>query len=434
MTQEKGLKDLRDEIRFWINEQTDVFSIRDIDYQFNIRSTDQKKQRSALLSYLTNVGRIKKIDGAPGRYRPVGSSRKRMLLNGDKSKPYALPLPLHISEMAAIYPGNIIVVSGTPNAGKTRFCINLCLLANLFNRPEDDPIVEKYRQAYREFPVDPIKAMLDADEAIPFPQKKIQYMNSEMGEVELANLLSFFPDYMDIFVDSVDFFEQTRNFADSVDPDAINIIDYIEVVDEFWRVGVAISEIHDVLKGGDGIAIVCLQKRPGAAVAKGGYVTIEKPRLVVNLDSNAPFGGIARIAKCKNRIKAENPEGLECDYMIYNGWRVEPISQWRFITEEDRARINLRYKNNLLDEKEYAFKFALIDGGVGQLNYSDLKKWREAYTEIDVDYCLRRLARESKVRPWMKPRTWFFQASAYLKRRNDAAVMDSKPEQGAIPF
>ena len=129
-------------------------------------------------------------------------------------------LPFGLNEMVEIMPGNIIVVAGSPDAGKTALLLNII------------------RQNMR--------------------SHEIHYFNSEMGASELRKRLDKFDD---IALDQWNFkpWERADTFADVIKPGPgkINIIDFLELHDSFYEVGARLSEIHKKLKG----ALACMSSK-----------------------------------------------------------------------------------------------------------------------------------------------------------------------------
>jgi len=83
-----------------------------------------------------------------------------------------------------------------------------------------------------------------------------------MGLSELRMRLELFENCTKDLWKQVRFYERSENFDDVIDPNGINIIDYLEVLDDFWKVGQQIKAIHDKLK--NGIAVIAIQKNKGA--------------------------------------------------------------------------------------------------------------------------------------------------------------------------
>jgi hypothetical protein len=127
--------------------------------------------------------------------------------------------------------------------------------------------------------------------------------------------------------------ERSSNFADVIDPDGFNVIDFMEIYDEFWKIGGWIRDIHVKLK--KGIAIIALQKKTTTKknpqdFGRGGELTLEKPRLYLAMDR-----GKIKIVKAKIwRNHERNPNGLIRDFKIVQGWKFLPQDEW--YTEDDR--------------------------------------------------------------------------------------------------
>ena len=94
---------------------------------------------------------------------------------------------------------------------------------------------------------------------------------------------------------------------------SLNIIDFLEVHDDFYAVGEKIKQIHSALNGG--VAIIAIQKNKGVEFGLGGQRTMEKARLVVNVEP-----GRFKITKAKNFINPKNnPNGMTCEWKLRNG-------------------------------------------------------------------------------------------------------------------
>ena len=90
--------------------------------------------------------------------------------------------------------------------------------------------------------------------------KDIRYINIEMDGSELSELISFFPN-SDTAFDHVEFVEMEDQGADIIDPDGLNIIDYLDPPEgEYFKMTSLIHDIHAKLE--KGIAIICIQKMP----------------------------------------------------------------------------------------------------------------------------------------------------------------------------
>jgi hypothetical protein len=88
------------------------------------------------------------------------------------------------------------------------------------------------------------------------------------------------------------------------------------------------------------------------------------------------------------------------------------------VDEKERDKINRKYKKDAGGESQYAFEFRTKEGEIVGLNFKDLEKWKQAYPEIDVEYELSIIAKNSKGGKWLESKSWFHQVSGLLKKKN----------------
>jgi hypothetical protein len=152
---------------------------------------------------------------------------------------------------------------------------------------------------------------------------EIHYFSSEMGLMEFRERIKYFKRPLAEWNKKMKFYERSDNFADVIRPNAINIIDFLEVHDEFYKVGAFIKEIFDSLR--NGIAIIGLQKNPGTNTGLGGYRGLEKPRLYLTMDS-----GCLKIEKGKNLVNPESKaDGMFIHYNLRKGTEFEIVGNWK---------------------------------------------------------------------------------------------------------
>lgn len=142
-------------------------------------------------------------------------------------------------ESIKIIPGDLLVLAGETNRGKTSFLLNL-----LVNNCEKYPIT---------------------------------YFSSEFNEYKFRERIQRFP-HDKIFDGDKPRFElisRTRNFDDAIAerPDNLCIIDWIKLEDDLFKMGAVLGHIKDNLK--NGIAVVALQKRTYKDVGEGGEGTLD---------------------------------------------------------------------------------------------------------------------------------------------------------------
>ena len=263
---------------------TGEFTTMDIDREFDIKSKDEKRTRSIAIKSLLLDGTIQTSGKRHGNYRLVDSGLKPMDFVNATGEPFDLWLPFNIHDKVKVFPGNIIQINGEKNSGKTAFVLNI------------------------------VKGNMN--------KHRVVYFNSEMGAQELNLRLSL---DNTLSLQSWNFvaYERSSDFSDVIVPGEgnINIIDFLEIHDEFYKMGEYMRNIHDALKGA--IAIVCIQKNKGQEFGLGGGRTEEKPRLILNL-----MPGKVMIKMAKNWVGLENPNGKQVDFKLVNGIKFMQQADW----------------------------------------------------------------------------------------------------------
>lgn len=268
-------------IEKWVKSAPGIFSIRDLDYELGIKDSVSKAKRTRILEDLIISEVVSRDGDRRGFYRPFQKELIEMDYNAVSSKPTGLWMPFHIGKFVDLYPGSIVIVAGSPNAGKTAIMLNI--LKNNMNR------------------------------------FKSHYFNSEMDGAELKERLRLF----DAGLWNFKAYSRNENFADVVFPGEgnLNIIDFLEVHDDFYKVGQSIKDIHSKLNGA--IAVIGLQKNAGQENGLGGFRSMEKARLAITLDQIRDAGKISnkmKITKAKNFAdKNVNPNGWEFSYRLAAG-------------------------------------------------------------------------------------------------------------------
>jgi hypothetical protein len=279
------------EIKEWIKATSGTFSVTNYYFEQQLQHPKQKAQVRAIFSRLANQGVIEPSGNNDGIYQKVDGDVPSINLRAVVPGEFPIELPLGMSELAVIRGKNIIVVAGEKSSGKTCFCLNA--------------------------------AILNANRG-----KRIRYCTSEMGEQELIpRLKKFEPDipYDDWL--SIDFKPRTRNFHHLILPDDINIIDYLGVTDNFYKIAAYIDQIFEKLN--KGIALIAIQKATGADFGRGGEFSIERARLYFTLSRNPPDGGIAKIIDAKEpRREDRHPKFYNCNYHTVRGSIMTLYGDW----------------------------------------------------------------------------------------------------------
>lgn len=280
------VNNLAEEIIEWVQRQPGDFSATFCDKELDLATSSDMKNRAKILERLVSRGIIERYGTRRGWYRLVNTECDEINFMDVDAESLAFKWPLSsLESMIEIYPGNIIVIAGEPNVGKSAFMLSFTQ-----------------------------KNMVD---------HKIHYFSSEMGSIELRKRLMQFETPLADWC----FFpkERSDNFADVVEPNAVNIIDYLEIHDNFYEVGGKLKAIHDKLD--NGVALIALQKNKFTDFGLGGMRGLEKPRLYLAMSSEFP-GGRAKIVKCKNWATTINPNGYFVKFKLLSGCHFIEQHEW----------------------------------------------------------------------------------------------------------
>lgn len=264
--------------------------------------------RDCMLDELVKIRFIERDHKQNGIYHRIDNQIAFMDWEDAEMKQFPVWLPLGLNEKVYISPGNVIVLAGETNAGKTAFVLNVIYRNLVINGGQ---------------------------------QSRVRLLNSEMHPAELKSRLLSIDSCVEAW-QGLEPISRSRDFHQVIEPNSLNVIDFLENLDDFWMIGKKIEAIHNTLE--NGIAIVCLQKKKGEELARGGDFTLEKARLGLSLFYDG-FANYMRITKCKAPVTYPNPQGQEIDFSIESGSNLMPIDQcgWQFVTKEQReARTKTR--------------------------------------------------------------------------------------------
>jgi hypothetical protein len=217
-------------------------------------------------------------------------------------EPLTINLPLELRQEFRVFPKNLIVVGAVTNSCKTTLAMTL--------------------------------ARMNMD------IHQITYINSEMSAEELAEKLRDFEReyaipsktfYRDVFFASsgcnaLDENDMTR-LTSLLDPDGINIVDYITIHDKFYMIGKCLERIHARLNRG--IAIIFFQKDPGAPHLLGKSFPEHLARVVMMIDIDQKTGlRCLQFTKVKFPArKGDRPEGRKIWFSVKDGVSLERTSK-----------------------------------------------------------------------------------------------------------
>ncbi len=256
-----------------------------IDQEFVLQTFKEKEKRRQALHRLKEEGLI---EHAKGQWRVKNLVAEPINYMGAAGKPVNIKWPFGIENYVKMFEHNIAIIAGAKDAGKTAFLLNTIML-NMYDH-------------------------------------EISYFSSEMYEDEMKERLLMFEQEGIINLESWCFkpFARNGDFQDVIDPTGINIIDYLEVTENFAEIGAPIRAIFDKLT--TGIAVIALQKNASTSdyevlLARGGTSTLEKSRLYVSLDK-----GKAKIVVGKNRVNPRvDPVNKTWHYQLDGGCKYSNV-------------------------------------------------------------------------------------------------------------
>jgi hypothetical protein len=138
--------------------------------------------------------------------------------------------------------------------------------------------------------------------------------------VEVADRLNTFEGYLGMRRNDWNFtaahlnIREGQQFEDVIQPDCINICDYLSKADDWHRVGADIERMID--KVGHGLLIVSIQMSDYRDLPHGGSFPVQSARLYLTMKMNRDNGiGTLKILKAKKPVKgAGRVEGCWATY------------------------------------------------------------------------------------------------------------------------
>jgi hypothetical protein len=285
------------EIKVWLESQAGHFRVTDYHNESHSVTKQEKHAANVAFTRLCEQGIIERYGERSGTYRKVENELQIIDWRNASTDEYEMEWPMGLKQLVKLPPKGIAIIAGAPNSGKSSFLIELVRLNE-----------KKY-----------------GDDML--------YANSEMSSGELRGRIDAYPPDMQKNCGwNFTAIERSDKFADVIRPNGFNIIDYLEIYDEFWKIGAQIKDIHKRLD--KGIAVIAIQKNASTGkqqvdYGRGGQITLEKPRLYLAMDK-----GIVKIVKAKLwRTSERNPNGLTRRFKLVGGWKWLPDDAWK--TEEE---------------------------------------------------------------------------------------------------
>ena len=291
----------------------ETFDLDTICRQLQINERENRNYLTIILSKLVHKTPFPPLDKNNRLYRIRDNNYKSInWVDADATKSFPINWPYGIEDNSrfgfdghvVISPGDVIVIAGNSNMGKTSLCLNI-LWENMDNIPctlmgnEYTPIKFKRRVSHMKW--------------------KEPTNGSGLPKFELI--------------------ERRDNWKDIIRPDNLNIIDWVNMDDNFYRIGSIIEGLQSMLN--KGVVVVTLQKNPDKTLGMGGgfsehlaslYLSIDYQRMTVVkakewFDHNPNnemygfeivnygtiFNNIRKIKKCPRCYGTGKLKGSQCE-------------------------------------------------------------------------------------------------------------------------
>jgi len=247
------------------------FSLKDIRAELDIGTEAGKSTLRSIIKRFKDDKIIENAGGL-GWYRVLDGIAPEIDWQDAPGNFIDIKFPFEIEKYARMKGKTMMVVAGSPNTGKTAF-----LLKTVRLNMEHHSV---YLWTTGEGGADELRERFDGiDPDIPKPAP-------------------------------FSVRERFDNFADVIMPDAVNVIDYLDIDSELYMVGAELRKILNKLN--KGVAIVGLQKPFGRELGYGGVFSIKHAYVYLSMDR-----GKLKIVKAKSRADRKvNPINKQWTFKI----------------------------------------------------------------------------------------------------------------------
>lgn len=230
-----------------------------------------------------------------GHYRILACEFKLMDLVNAKFIETDIEMPLNLNKLVDLKAGQIVLVAGVTNTGKTSFMIDFM--------------------------------------ARNMKRWRVRYINSEMDANEFRSVLDAYkgvPQFEDWKFEPIRLGHNVHP-ADLILPGYgnLNIIDYLHPTEAKYAAD-WVANIHDRLDGA--VAVISVQRKQGSDFGYGGPMLNARPRLVLNLDWRKCT--IVKVKFWKNKESGYNPNGMFFEWDLKDGWN--PIKTSKLMNSQEK--------------------------------------------------------------------------------------------------
>jgi len=239
----------------WVKGTTGQFSLRNIYSELGILSAESKSHIRVIMHRLTEEGIVVALGKRDGLYRLVDDEAPEEHWQNANKMSVPLRFPFELEKFVRILPKSLIILAGSSGAGKTALLYNIVVL-NMYDF-------------------------------------EMHLFNSEMGLMQIQERFNAIDPNIP---HPAPFHMRSRqeNFADVIEPNAVNLVDYLDLDSEVYMIGKELKDILHNLR--DGVAIVAIQKPPGRDLGYGAGYSVKSASLYLSMDA-----GKLKIVKARER-------------------------------------------------------------------------------------------------------------------------------------
>jgi len=282
-------KSISEEVREFISVTKGNFRVTDVEHWVTGVTNKSNKAILMALHRLVKDEKIEKLT-FPGTYRVIDATSESVnIKNVQKGEWIDVALPFGLEEYCKIAAGNLILIGGVTNSGKSAVIFEL-IRRNMHKR-------------------------------------KCFYFSSEMSKETVRGRIEKFKDETDWDFEVVEGWGQN---VDCLKPDDFNFIDWVEAKQDTWTIANTLSAIQQKMK--KGVAFAAVQKNRNNPDPFGGEQSKSKAALAVMIDPDFP-GAVMRVTKAK-AFGEINPNGFITKFKIVQGINLIQEQGWIPETED----------------------------------------------------------------------------------------------------
>jgi len=290
-----GGSPLTQAVREFVDTSQGVFMSSDVVICCQVSSRKDKQNISKILSRLCENTIIERTGIRNGQFRRIENDFKIKDLSKVVKTKLDIRFPLGMEKFVAVKPGNIIMYAGTKGSGKSSLLLD-CARLNM-------------------------------------RRNNVWFFSFEADEEEILERIETYPT-LSVSDWKVNWVDDPPNYVDIIQPNDVNIIDYVEArgQQEAYHVPQTIREIHDRLK--KGICILAVQRNKDKKFGVGGEGLLAKPRVVCNVTALDKYKSLLSIESCKIRSDYAkkmkiHPEHWGIKFTPITDSIIEPEGDWR---------------------------------------------------------------------------------------------------------